>query len=480
MRIAFLFLLFIISTFAENKPKEYEGFKLVWADEFEKDGGLNEKEWGSEVGFKRNFEMQWYQKENAYCKDGKLIIEGRKEKKPNPTSKANGDWRQNRKFINYTSACVFTKKSWQYGRFEVRAKIKTETGLWPAIWTLGVEGEWPSNGEVDLMEYYDHSILANTVFGTSNRWQGNWKTVKKKMEFFKDEKFDEKFHVWRMDWDVNSIKIYLDGKLLNETDLSRTLNRTSRGPVNPFRQPHYLLLNLAFGGKSGGSLDKTTFPSKYEIDYVRIYQSTKPQPEKKVYARNPQESTKNYLAHVKKIDFGTTTVKGIKPFYESKDFFNKKIGWNKDSDSQLYAWKMKGTNKESASIHKVANTKVEGLNAHQFILHSSWSRFILEMKNSVDLSEYKLLKFSAKSNDAANWEDFAFVAEDEKGSELEILLDEIGFKADGKWHECTIQIQALKAAGIDVSRLKKLLQISWQGGVKVGHSFYLDNVHLVK
>jgi beta-glucanase (GH16 family) len=41
---------------------------------------------------------------------------------------------------------------------------------------------------------------------------------------------------------------------------------------NPFKQPHYLLLNLAIGGNSGGDPSKTEFPSRYEIDYVRVYQ----------------------------------------------------------------------------------------------------------------------------------------------------------------------------------------------------------------
>jgi hypothetical protein len=45
---------------------------------------------------------------------------------------------------------------------------------------------------------------------------------------------------------------------------------------NPFRQPHYLLLNLAMGGNRGGSLEHTMLPSRYLIDYVRLYQKQKP------------------------------------------------------------------------------------------------------------------------------------------------------------------------------------------------------------
>ena len=84
----------------------------------------------------------------------------------------------------------------------------------------------------------------------------------------------KKFHVWRMDWDEKSIRLYLDDELLNTTELSETINQ--RGSVvNPFNIPHYLILNLAIGGRSGGDPSNASFPSRYEIDYVRVYQLKK-------------------------------------------------------------------------------------------------------------------------------------------------------------------------------------------------------------
>ena len=277
MRILFLVLFLVLLSSVSNSapPKIDEGFKLVWADEFEKDGKPNPKNWIFENGFKRNNEAQWYQEENAYCKDGKLIIEGRKEKKDNPTYKPKSkNWKEKRINIEYTSASVISRglQSWQYGRFEIKAKIKTEEGLWPAIWFLGVDGEWPSNGEIDLMEYYNGKILANACWGTKKRWNAKWDSFKKPVISFNDKKWDEKFHIWRMDWDSDSIKLYVDGLLLNTINVKKTINPTDKGPKNPFRQPHYILLNLALGGNNGGSLKKTTFPSKYEIEYVRVYQ----------------------------------------------------------------------------------------------------------------------------------------------------------------------------------------------------------------
>ncbi|HBC86723.1 MAG TPA: beta-glucanase [Lentisphaeria bacterium] len=252
-----------------------EGYKLVWADEFDKDGAADPKNWKFENGFVRNREAQWYQEENAFCKDGKLVIEGRREKKPNPNFKEGSkEWKENRKFIEYTAASLKTVglHSWQYGRFEVKAKISAKQGLWPAIWFLGISGEWPSCGEIDLMEYYKDDILANACWGTEKRHQGKWSTTKKPVKSFNDPDWDQKFHVWRMDWDKDSIKLYVDDILLNNVDVNKTVNPTDKGPKNPFRQSHYMLLNLAIGGDNGGDPSNTAFPTRYEIDYVRVYQ----------------------------------------------------------------------------------------------------------------------------------------------------------------------------------------------------------------
>jgi beta-glucanase (GH16 family) len=267
-------MLLLSAAWAARKAPS-DGYRLVWSDEFNVDGRPDPKKWTYEHGFVRNNELQWYQKENAFCKDGRLVIEGRRERKANPNyKKGAGGWKQSRKFIEYTSSCLITKglASWKYGRFEIKARIKTQNGLWPAIWFLGVEGEWPSNGEIDLMEFYGGKILANACWGTKARWKAKWDDFKKPVKSFGDPKWDEKFHVWRMDWDEKSIKLYVDDLLLNTIDVTKTINPTDRGPKNPFRQKHYMLINLAIGGKAGGDPSKTKFPTRYEIEYVRVYQ----------------------------------------------------------------------------------------------------------------------------------------------------------------------------------------------------------------
>ena len=250
------------------------GFKLAWADEFDKSGKPNSQNWNYEIGFVRNMELQWYQPENARCDNGLLIIEGRREQKLNPHYISDSkDWKESRQYGGYTSASLTTKglHAWMYGRFEMRARIDTRAGLWPAFWTLGTKGLWPGCGEIDIMEYYRGMLLANAAWASEQPWTPQWDDIRKPITEFNDLQWSGKFHVWRMDWDAESIKLYVDDYLMNSVALTETFNKDKEGK-NPFRQPHYIILNLAIGGTAGGDPSGTEFPARYEIDYVRVYE----------------------------------------------------------------------------------------------------------------------------------------------------------------------------------------------------------------
>ena len=261
-----------------SSPGKIPGMTLVWNDEFNNNGKPDPESWIYEKGFVRNQELQWYQSENANCINGLLVIEGRREKINNPNYvPGSTNWKSVREFAEYTSASIQTRglKQWQFGRFEIRARIDTACGSWPAIWTLGISGGWPSGGEIDIMEFYRvkgvPTILANFAWGTSQRGVGKWDDLKKPLADFtaNDPNWTKKFHVWRMAWNKDSISLFLDDQLLNTTLLNQTVNPDG---FNPFLQPHYILLNLAIGG-NGGDPAKTIFPMKYEVDYVRVYQN---------------------------------------------------------------------------------------------------------------------------------------------------------------------------------------------------------------
>ena len=287
-----IFLIQVTTSFSQNRrstnpflvdysdPDTVPGMSLIWNEEFNYTGIPNSSNWGYEYGFVRNEELQWYQPQNAYVSDGRLEIKGKNEKIVNPHFNENsGSWRTKREFAEYTSACIITKNLHEWngsGYFEIRAKIDTSMGSWPAIWLLGTEGRWPDNGEIDIMEFYrikkGPTILANVAWGSQTEYQPVWSSTKKSLSDFisHDPQWANKYHIWSMKWDSSEIQIFLDDELLNKTDLSQTINADG---ANPFANDNrfYLLLNLAIGA-NGGNPAHSKFPIKFEVDYVRIYQ----------------------------------------------------------------------------------------------------------------------------------------------------------------------------------------------------------------
>lgn len=258
---------------AQTRYQE-EGYRLVWADEFNKNGKPDPAAWKHEIGFVRNQELQWYQTDNAWCENGKLIIEARKETKANPRfNRVARDWKSSREVIEYTSSSIKTigLKSWQYGRFVMRGKIEVSAGLWPAWWTLGVAGEWPANGEIDIMEYYKGKILANIAVGTQKKHTAEWHSQTKSIKELGGREWASKFHIWRMDWTERSISLFVDDVMLISVPMEKLFNKDGSN-IHPFKQPHYMLLNLALGGMNGGDPGHTRFPNRFEVDYVRVYQ----------------------------------------------------------------------------------------------------------------------------------------------------------------------------------------------------------------
>lgn len=240
-----------------------DGYELVWADEFDYVGAPDSTKWTFERGFVRNMEPQWYQSANARVENGVLVLEARAEHADNPRYDAESkDWRLARKGADVTSASVTTRglMDFLYGSLEVRARIPARDGAWPAIWTLGLTHPWPSNGE---------------GWGSDRAGVGNWNTKRVPYGHFteRDAQWAEKFHVWRMDWTPESIRIFIDNELINDIDITATVNGAAAGQgENPFHSPQYLLLNLALKDYSGKGVDPATLPIRYEIDYVRLYQ----------------------------------------------------------------------------------------------------------------------------------------------------------------------------------------------------------------
>ena len=241
--------------------------KLVWSDEFTKDGLPDPNKWSYDKGDGcpdvcgwGNNEWQYYttaQSKNARVQDGLLIIEAHKE---NIGSKA------------YSSARLVSKNKgdWTYGYIEVKAKLPKGKGVWPAIWMLPTDweyGGWPRSGEIDIMEhvgYQPDSLYGSIHTGKYNHLLGTQPTK----GVFSKSLYDE-FHIYGCDWTPDNVTFIYDGQRY------LTFNR-EKGDIDawPFDKKFHLLLNIAVGGNWGGKygVDENIWPQKMLVDYVRVYQ----------------------------------------------------------------------------------------------------------------------------------------------------------------------------------------------------------------
>jgi len=235
--------------------------KLVWSDEFDKNGLPDSTKWNYDTGGDGwgNNELQYYtsnRAENARVDSGLLVIEARKE-----------DMKGNK----YTSARLVSKGKgdWTYGRFEIRARLPKGVGTWPAIWMLGSATplEWPDDGEIDIMEHvgFNHGQIHASVH--TKKYYHSIGTQKTAITQVPD--CSEAFHVYAMEWDKETITVFVDDR-----PYFKFRNEHTGKDAWPFDKPCYLLLNIAVGGNWGGQkgVDETIWPQKMEVDYVRVYQ----------------------------------------------------------------------------------------------------------------------------------------------------------------------------------------------------------------
>lgn len=241
-------------------------YKLVWADEFNGSGLVDSTKWDydterNKAGWYNN-ELQYYSRarlENAAMNNGVLTITALKEKL---TSAADYGGQ------SYTSARLLTrgKASWTYGYFEIRAKLPCGLGTWPAIWMLGTKGVWPDDGEIDIMEHVGKT--KGQILGSAYSSYYNWASGTGTTKSTTVPDVCDAFHNYQLFWDADQLAIGVDGKYYFQ------FVNPKNGDYKkwPFDQPQYMILNLAMGGDLGGPVDDTIFPSKFEIDYVRVYQ----------------------------------------------------------------------------------------------------------------------------------------------------------------------------------------------------------------
>lgn len=253
---------------AKNKEQASDSlnteYQLVWSDEFNYKGLPDSTKWsydteGNAWGW-GNDELQFYtkkRKENAIVDGAYLHIKAIKEQWENK---------------NYTSARLITKGKgdWLYGRVEVRAKLPTGRGTWPAIWMLSTDweyGNWPKSGEIDIMEHVGY--MPDSVFASAHTEIYNHKIGTQKTAGYYLPDCEKEFHNYILEWDEMEYKVYVDS-----TEYFSFKNEQKTYKEWPFDKKFHLLLNVAVGGFWGAveGVDERIFPQEMLVDYVRVYQ----------------------------------------------------------------------------------------------------------------------------------------------------------------------------------------------------------------
>jgi beta-glucanase (GH16 family) len=236
-------------------------WKLVWGDEFSKDGLPDENIWTYDEGGHGwgNSELQYYTSRdtNTTCvKNGFLTI---------TASKVDSN--------TYHSARLVTRgrKSIRHGRVEIRAKLPWGRGIWPAIWMLGdniSQVGWPSCGEIDIMEHVGYD--PDTLVGSIHTYHHNHLKGTQRSTRIKFRKPYDRFHNYAVEYDEREIKFFL-----NENNYYSIKREEMKDW--PFDEPMHLLMNIAVGGSWGGlkGVDQNIFPQDMVVDYVRVFQLSK-------------------------------------------------------------------------------------------------------------------------------------------------------------------------------------------------------------
>ena len=244
--------------------------RLMWSDEFS-GRSLNLRKWRFDTSRNKegwfNGEKQYYsagRRQNVRVDNGRLIISARHETL-DPAKFP--DWGGQ----HYTSAKIVSKGSgWTYGFYEVRAKLPCARGTWPAIWMLPVNmRKWPDDGEIDIMEQVGSDpnvIVASLHTALFNHVKKTQRSAQKRLETSCSA-----FHRYQLDWRPDSIAIGFDDRAY-----MRVKNDQPGGKgAWPFDTPFEMILNLAIGGRNGGDPSRTRFPARFEVDYVRVYRSSR-------------------------------------------------------------------------------------------------------------------------------------------------------------------------------------------------------------
>ena len=229
--------------------------KIIFEEDFNSDT-LNMEIWNYEEGDGcpnlcgwGNNEKQIYNRDYVALEDGKLVITAEKKDDTYYSGK-----------INSKDNVEFT-----YGVIEVKAKLATGKGLWPAIWMLGAdisEVGWPASGEIDILEYIGKE--PGIVFTSLHTPASHGNTINTKKT--KVANIEEGYHTYKAVWTPDYIEFFVDGD-----QLYRFTPENYNEEEYPFKKDFYFLINMAVGGNLGGAeIDESALPDKFYVDHIKV------------------------------------------------------------------------------------------------------------------------------------------------------------------------------------------------------------------
>jgi len=260
--IIFVSLFFSTSSFSQS-------WNLIWSDEFN-GSSLDTAKWihdigtGSQYGLYGwgNSELQYYQPQNTVLDSGSVKIIANVE--PNGIVDS---WNNT---MYYSSSKITTKGTFdfRYGKVEARIKTIDGQGFWPAFWMLPTGGNWPCDGEIDVMEQWGSDGSSNTTTGAAHVGTcPGISNYQSSSNVISSGSYADNFHTYSIQWHPDQITWYVDNIQFLQVTPSSYPNNTW-----PFNSNNwYLMFNLAITS-SGPNLN-TVFPSQIEIDYVRVYEN---------------------------------------------------------------------------------------------------------------------------------------------------------------------------------------------------------------
>jgi len=243
----------------ETEPPVYG---LIWQDEFDGPAGQlpDANKWRFDLGTDwGNLQLEYDTNRAENCSLdglGNLAITAREEEYQNQP---------------YTSARIKTKGLFEQarGRFEARIKLPIGQGIWPAFWLLGNDIDqvgWPQCGEIDVMEYRGQNprTLVGSIHGPG--YSGNGAIMN--IHTLAQGGLNLGFDVFAINWDETAITWSVDGYVYHRAAPADLPG----GAAWVFNHPHFIILNVAVGGRWVGSPDASTvFPQVMLVDYVRVY-----------------------------------------------------------------------------------------------------------------------------------------------------------------------------------------------------------------